>query len=195
MSEDAKKNEENPHPFGEEQDEVEIDEVVDGGTVHSMPGNGSETASIREELEKAKNELLYARAEFDNYRKRAMKERSEYLRYAGEQAFVAILDVVDNFERALQTEVTPENLESFKKGVALIADSLKSTLKKFGVQEIESQGAPFDPNMHEAISSEETDALPPGHISQVFRKPYKMHDKVIRPGQVVVAKAKSEKKD
>lgn len=189
MNEDIKSQQ------NDEQDEFEIDEVVDEGSVHPINTDGEETSALREELEKAKNEVLYARAEFDNYRKRAMKERSDYLRYAGEQAFVSILDVVDNFERALQTEVKPENLDSFKKGVELIAESLKNTLKKFGVQEIPSQGVAFDPNVHEAISSEETDTLPPGHVTQVFRKPYKMHDKVIRPGQVVVAKEKSEKKD
>lgn len=188
MSEDEK-----DQPSGE--DEVfEIEDIVDAAP-QKDDKSSEEIAALRQEVEKAKSEVLYARAEFDNFRKRAMKERSDYLKYAGEQAFVGILDVLDNFERALGTEVTSENLESFKKGVNLIADSLKNTLKKFGVAEVPSEGVPFDPTFHEAISSEETDSVPPGSISKVFRKTYKLHDRVIRPGQVVVAKPKSEQKD
>jgi molecular chaperone GrpE len=177
-------------------EDIEVESVVNGSERQGADANRfQDTAALRDELEKSKNDLLYLRAEFDNYKKRALKERSDYLRYAGEQAFVGILDVLDNFERALQTDVTPENFESFKKGVELIAENLKSTLRRYGVTEVPSEGVPFDPNMHEAISSQETDSIPPGHVAQVFRKTYKMHDRVIRPGQVIVAKPKSEKKD
>ncbi|MEQ1877377.1 MAG: nucleotide exchange factor GrpE [Bdellovibrionia bacterium] len=187
MSEDKKNGHETD---GDE--EFEIEEVVDA----SARGDGSdETERLRQELEKAKSDILYVRADFDNYRKRAMKERTDYLKYAGEQAFVGVLEVLDNFERALGFEVNAENLESFKKGVSLIADSLKNTLKKFGVSEVPSEGVTFDPNLHEAISSEETDEVPSGNISKVFRKTYKLHDRVIRPGQVVVARPKTEQKE
>jgi molecular chaperone GrpE len=181
----------------ENEDEIEIEGVVTdiNDAKNGDSKSDKETESLRQELEKAKNDFLYCRAEFDNYKKRALKERSEYIRYAGEQSFVLFLDVLDNFERALQAEVTPENVESFRKGVELIAENFRSVFKKFGVVEVPSEGVPFDPNQHEALGSEETEKIPPGHIAKTFRKTYKMHDKVIRPGQVIVAKAKTEQKE
>ena len=73
----------------------------------------------------------------------------------------------------------------------MTAQELKSTLQRNGIEEVPALGAEFNPTFHEALSSEETADLPPGHISRVFKKPYKLHERIVRPGQVVVAKAKS----
>ena len=100
-----------------------------------------------------------------------------------------LLGVLDIFETALDGEPSPENAVIFRKGIDLTASSLRSILQRFGVEEIPAEGVPFDPAVHEAVSSEETDAVEPGHVSKVFKKPYKLHDRVIRPGQVVVAKS------
>lgn len=140
-----------------------------------------------DELSRLKNEYLYLRAEFDNYRKQAIKERSELLKYAGERLAVDLLETMDVFETALESEVSGENLDDFVKGVQLTAQKLKATLDKHGVAAVECHGEKFDPNLHEAISSEETTEVDPGHISKVFKKPYKYHDKLIRAGQVIVA--------
>lgn len=140
-----------------------------------------------EEVGKWKNEYLYLRAEFDNYKKHALKERSDLLKFGAERMARDILEVMDNFERALQTKLTPETINTFKTGIEMTAKDLKEVLSKHGIQEVPSEKQPFNPAIHEAISSEPTNEIAEGHISKVFKKPYKLHDKVIRMGQVVVA--------
>lgn len=144
---------------------------------------------LQEDLNKIKNDYLYLQAEFDNYRKNAIKERSQYLKYAAERVVVEILSVLDNFERALNS-FKGEADDPFKKGMELIKIQLRSVLEQSGVTEIASEGKPFDPLVHEALSSEETEEHEPGIVTRVFRKAFKLHDKLIRPAQVVVAKKK-----
>lgn len=145
-------------------------------------------AAAKEQAEKFKNDFLYLRAEFENYKRNAIKERSELIKYGGERFIRELLEVVDNFERALQSNVGAENFQTFKQGVEMTAQELKALLQRHSVTEVPSQGAAFDPAVHEALGSEPTDQVAPGHIARVFKKPYKLHDKVIRTGQVVVAK-------
>lgn len=141
----------------------------------------------QEEAAKWKNDFLYLKAEFENYKRNAIKERSDLLKFGAERVSRDILDVVDNFERALQTKLSTETLQTFKVGIEMTAKELKDVLAKHGVAEIPSEGQAFNPAHHEAISSEPTATVPAGHVARVFKKPYKLHDKVIRMGQVVVA--------
>lgn len=152
----------------------------------------SELEMLKSECDKYKNEYLYLRAEFENYKRNVIKERQELLRFGSERLLVDILGVVDNFERALENKVTSESLATFVKGIEMTHGELKNVLAKFGVSEVPSLGQSFDPNVHEALSSEESSTIKPGHISRVFKKPYKLHDKIIRPGQVIVAKEQVE---
>lgn len=148
----------------------------------------SEIQKLQEQAEKFKNDYLYLRAEFENYKRNAIKERSDLTKYGGERLVRDLLEVVDNFDRALSVNVSAENFNTFKQGVDMTAQELKSLLQRHNVTEIPAHGAPFDPTVHEALSSEATDQMAPGYVVRVFKKPYKLHDKVIRPGQVVVAK-------
>jgi molecular chaperone GrpE len=109
------------------------------------------------------------------------------LRYGGERLIVQLLDVLDNFERALNAPVNPENINSFRQGVEMTAKEFRSALQNYGVKELEVEGKPFDPLVHEAISSQPSDTHAPDTILQVFRSGYTFHDKLIRPAQVVVA--------
>jgi molecular chaperone GrpE len=177
MSDDTEKNDE------------KTDVNVDFSEGAEEAGDFSEDA-LREELNKAKNEYLYLRAEFDNYRRQATKERSELIRFAGERLAKDLLDTLDIFDSALAAEVTETNFKNFVSGIELTAQQLRSTLAKHQIIELPSQGVVFDPNLHEALSSEVTSAVPAGHVSRVFKKAYKFHDKIIRPAQVVVAKEK-----
>ena len=142
-----------------------------------------------EEAAKWKSDFLYLKAEFENHKRNAIKERSDLLKFGTERMARDILDVVDNFERAMQTQLTAETLTNYKTGIELTAKELKDVLSKHGIQEVPSEGKAFNPAYHEALSSEPTTAFPVGHISKVFKKPYKLHDKIIRTGQVVVAMA------
>lgn len=143
---------------------------------------------LKAEIEKSKNDYLYLRAEFDNYKRNVIKERSDQSKYGSERLIVEILGVVDNFERALSTQLTGDQFQNYQKGVEMTAQELKSVLQKFGVQELPTQGQPFDPSIHDALSAEETTEVAEGHVFRVFKKAYKLHDRVVRPAQVVVAK-------
>lgn len=147
----------------------------------------SEIDQLRQELESAKNETLYLRAEFDNFRKNAIKERSDLLKFGSERFVRELLDVMDTFEMALSSEVNQDNYTSFVKGIELTASNLQGLLTKFSVEAIDPKGEMFDPQNHEALGQEPSDQVAPGTITQVFKKAYKMHDKLIRPAQVVVA--------
>lgn len=148
--------------------------------------NPNDLEKLQEEVSKWKNEYLYLRAEFENYKKNALKERSDLIKYGSERLSKDILDVVDNFDRALDAAASSDNLESFKTGMAMTSKELKDTLLKHGISEIPSLGQPFNPQFFEAISSEANPDFTDGAISKIFKKAYKMHDKIIRMGQVVV---------
>jgi molecular chaperone GrpE len=144
------------------------------------------------ELEKARNDFLYLRAEFDNYKKQAIKERAQLMKYGIQSFAMNIVDINDNISRALESEVTAESLKQFVDGIKMIQKDLQESLKRHGIEELNCLGEKFDPTLHEALSSEETDKFDPGMISQVFKTAYKLHDRILRPAQVVVAQAPKE---
>ena len=148
----------------------------------------SEVQKLQEQADKFKNEYLYLRAEFENYKRNTLKERADLLKFGSERLVRDLLGVVDNFERALAVNVTPENFGTFKQGIDMTAQELRNLLQSHSVQEVPTEGVAFDPMLHEALSSEPTDKVPPGHVARVFKKAYKLHDKLVRPAQVVVAK-------
>ena len=149
----------------------------------------SEVEISQAEVGKWKNEFLYLKAEFDNYKKNVLKERSDLLKYGAERVAKDMLEVADNFERALEFKITPDTVNNFKQGMEMTSQNLTDALAKHGIQEVPGLGQPFNPQYFEAISSEVTDKFAEGTISRVFKKAYKLHEKIIRLGQVVVATA------
>ena len=145
-----------------------------------------------EQLEKVKNDLLYLQAEFENYKRKAIKERSDLIKFGSEHLVRDLLGVLDIFNMALNSEVTAENFEQFHQGVIMTSKELENCLERFGVRKLSAQGNAFDPSLHEALSSEESNEVEPGHVLRVFKDAYKMHDRIIRPAQVVVAKAATD---
>jgi molecular chaperone GrpE len=174
-----------------------IDEDKDSPNGHGATeaGDTGELATLKNENAELKKEKLYLLADFDNYRKQAIKERSDLMKYGSEPIIREFLTVLDNLERAASTEVTPETLASYKSGLDMIVTQFKKVLERFGVEEVDALGQPFDPNMHEALSSENNSDLPPNSVSQVLKKAYKLKGKIIRPAQVVVNSSPSKNKD
>ncbi len=146
-----------------------------------------EIEKYKKELEQYKKDFLYLKAEFDNYKKRTLYERSELQKYASEFLAIEILEVVDIFERALSFKIDSQNIQSFADGIKMVYSSFLNALEKQGIEEISILGKAFDPNLCNALSKESTNSVPPEHISQVIKKCYKLHDKIIRFGQVIVA--------
>ncbi|MBE6039704.1 MAG: nucleotide exchange factor GrpE [Clostridiales bacterium] len=125
-------------------------------------------------------------AEFQNFKRRAAKEKSDIHAFANERIVGDLLPVLDNFERALDTET--EDIEGYAKGMQLIFEQLKTALEKAGLKEIEALGQDFDPNVHNAVMTDNTDEYETDKISKVLQKGYKLNDKVVRPSMVAVNK-------
>ena len=138
-----------------------------------------------EEDEDLKTRYLRLMADFQNYKKRSEKQRSEVQAYANEKIVTQLLDVMDNFERALDRD--PSGSEKFHEGMVMIFDQMKGVLKNSGVEEIEADGNEFDPTLHNAVMTEKTDRIKSGHVVQVMQKGYTLNGKVIRPSMVKVA--------
>jgi len=162
-----------------------------------QPESASEEERLEAQLEGAKSEaretydrLLRVTAEFENYKKRSQREMNDFRRFANESLIKEILPVVDNLERALAVEQTDTEsaVEGVKEGVRMTLEGLTETLKRFGVTSVESEGHPFDPNVHQAVSQEETEQYPDGTVSKELQKGYKLNDRLLRPSMVVVSK-------
>ena len=152
-------------------------------------GDHSKLQEISAQLEKSKAEFLYLRAEFDTFRRNSIKERSDLLKYGCERLGQEILNVLDNFERGLSLKISEKNMNDFFKGVELNTSELKNSLNKFGITKIDCESKPFDPTLHEALGSEESAAVSDGYVLRVLRNGYKLHDKLLRPAQVIIAKS------
>lgn len=168
-------------------------DTAQGGETGDTAEEISEADKIAEELQKLKKELAeekerYLRldAEYYNYRNRSVKEKSEAYENASIEAVKAILPVVDDFERALAVECSDQN---FKKGVEMIYTRFNGILGNLEVSEIEAEGQPFDPNIHNAVSSTEDENLGENVVAAVHQKGYMMgkSKKIIRPAMVTVA--------
>jgi len=128
--------------------------------------------------------LLYLRAEFDNFRRRAETQRSEFFQFAAMELLREMLPVVDDFERALKTETTDRE---YAKGVELIRQRLAESLKKMGLETIETAGRPFDPNLHQAVERVETEEAEDQSILGEYQKGYRFKGRLLRPAMVRVA--------
>ncbi|MBQ4466064.1 MAG: nucleotide exchange factor GrpE [Oscillospiraceae bacterium] len=145
----------------------------------------SEDVSPEEAIEAEKERYLRLYAEFDNFRKRTAKEKIEAYGDATARCIEQLLPVLDNFERAMEA---PCSDEAYQSGMEMIFGQMKNFLEKLGVTEIESLGAEFDPNVHNAIKQgEATEEYPEGTVCEVFQKGYMLKEKLIRPAMVAVA--------
>ncbi len=144
----------------------------------------AERDQLAAERAEIQDRLLRSRAEFDNFRRRAERERSEYLQFAGMDPVREILPIVDDFERALKVETADRN---YAKGVELIYQRMLDSLKKMGLEPIETAGKVFDPNLHQAVERVQTDEAEDQAILGEFQRGYNFKGKLLRPAMVRVA--------
>ncbi|HEX3989059.1 MAG TPA: nucleotide exchange factor GrpE [Verrucomicrobiae bacterium] len=159
-----------------------------------MPSTPEQIEQLKERAAKADeywDRLLRQTADFDNYKKRAARERQDSISYANESLLTKLLPVLDAFEMALAAAANagePAAAHSLQAGIVMISNQLKSVLAESGLEEINAGGKPFDPNLHEAVSEEATNEVPDGHVVRQIRKGYRFRNRLIRPAGVVVAK-------
>lgn len=146
-----------------------------------------ELGETKERLEKEKKEYMFLLAEFDNFRKRTLKEKSELIKNASENAMIDLLPVIDDFERALAAVSESADIASLKEGVELIYNKFVKYLERNGVKAIESTDSDFNTEFHEAVTTFPTDdESKKGKVIDTVQKGYTMNDKVIRHSKVVV---------
>ncbi len=175
---------------------------IDSDAESDVDTEGKEAGSERKPEDDAKSaeeqeseRYMRLMAEFQNFKRRSAKEKSDIHAYANEKVIGDILPVLDNFERALEAGQTSgsgeganQDLEAFAKGMELIFTQLKTALEKAGLAEIQALGEEFNPTLHNAVMTEDSDEYEDGKISKVLQKGFKLNDKVIRPSMVAVVR-------
>jgi molecular chaperone GrpE len=154
------------------------------------PEQLTETQAQAAKANEYKDNWLRAAADFENFKKRATRERAEAVQFANAALLQKLLPVLDNFEmaQAAAQDAQGDKLASLQTGIAMIQQQLKGALTEAGLEEMDASGKPFDPTFHEAVSQQETDIVPEGQVIQQIRKGYKLRDRLLRPAAVIVAK-------
>jgi len=135
-----------------------------------------------------KDRLLRDQADWDNSRKRILREKEEAVRYAAEAFLERLLPVLDNFEMGMQAAQSATDAKAIAQGLEMVLKQFQQALRDVGVETIDAVGQPFDPHRHEALGHHESDEHPEGHVLSQMRKGYKLKDRLLRAASVFVAK-------
>lgn len=174
-------------------DEIPTVEIEGDSIDESTESNEIETLKDllqkkEEEVEKEKKEYLFLMAEFDNFRKRTLRERSELVKSASEKVLQGLLPILDDFERGIDATKDAADANAVREGMVLIYNKFLKYLSDNGVKPMETDGAEFDPDRHEAVAMVPADdATPKGKIKDTVQKGYTLNDKILRHAKVVVA--------
>ena len=174
---------------------AEANEEAKPAAAQDLPATVALSADQIEELKEraAKADETWDRflrqaADFENYKKRAARERQEAVTFANESLLQKLIPTLDAFEMALAAAKPDPATQSLRAGIVMVSNQLKSTLAEAGLEEIDAAGKMFDPAAHQAVSQQETAEVPEGRVVQQIRKGYKFHNRLIRPAGVIVAK-------
>lgn len=165
----------------------ETEAAAEEGEVDEAAKLSAELDTLKATIEKMQKDYLLLMAEFDNFRKRTLREKADLIKNGGENCMKAILPVIDDFERGLAAVENSNDLEAVKEGMNLIYNKFKTYLEQNGVKEIPTQGADFDTEYHEAVTTFPVpDPAQKGKVIDTVQKGYTLNDKVIRFAKVVV---------
>lgn len=171
----------------EKQEKVEKTAAAPAGLVE-IEGEETVDEPVSSREQEYYDRLLRVTANFENYKKRVVKEKDDFMRYALSDFAVQLLPVLDNFERAL-AQIEARGAEKIAEGVRMIYRQMLDVMQKNGVRSIESVGKPFDPTKHQAVELRESDEVAPECVIEELQRGYFLRDRLLRPAMVVVAKA------
>jgi len=162
--------------------------ALEAGTV-----SAEQLAELKERAAKADehwDRLLRTTADFENFKKRAAREKQDAIKFANESLLQKLIPVLDHFDMALAAaqNAQADGAQSLHAGINMIYQQLKTLLVETGLEEVDAAGQRFDPNLHEAVSQKETAEVPEGQVVEQLRKGYKFRDRLLRPASVIVAK-------
>ena len=182
-------------PLSDYQDTASADTDAEGSPEN--PQENAEVPSLTDQLLEKDEELhalndkyLRLAAEFDNYKRRVQRDQQDTIRFANEKLFKDLLPTLDNLERALQSGREQDRIEGLLEGVDLTYKHFLDTLQKMGIKQVSSVGEVFDPAKHQAVGQVESTTIPENVIVDEYQKGYFVHDRILRPAMVTVAKTK-----
>lgn len=162
-------------------------EAVDAASI--TPDQFEELKALAAKADENWERLVRTTADFDNFKKRVAREKTEAIQFANSSLLEKLLPVMDSFEMALSAlqNSKDEKSSSLQAGIMMVQSQLKNILAESGLEEINAMGKPFDPTQHEAVSQQETADVPEGQVVQQMRKGYKLRERLLRPASVIVA--------
>ena len=193
----------------ENQPQAEADEIVDLEAEAPAPEEGAKAAeseeaaapeadpepeipkdpltAAKEELASWRDRALRTQADLENFRKRSARDRADAIKYGNSSLLEELLPIADNFEMGLAAATAEDANSSIAQGMQMVRKQLSDFLANNGLNEVETDGKPFDPNLHEALSQQPSDEVPEGTIISTMRKGYQLHDRLLRAANVVVS--------
>ncbi|MEY5024514.1 MAG: hypothetical protein RLZZ244_42 [Verrucomicrobiota bacterium] len=161
------------------------------GSAHANGGTDAAFGQLQSDLERFRDLALRSQADFENYRKRSVREREEAVRFANFGLIERLVPVLDNFDLGLSAARSTEGASVIVEGMDMVRRQLLEVLAQQGVETLEAEGQPFDPNLHEAVSQEASATVPEGSVVRQLRKGYRMKDRLVRASLVVVSSGPS----
>lgn len=201
MSERSRDTHRAPESGTDEEGFAEASEAEETGLPGSPAASGevpeaeSEFVRVRREAGENYDRLVRISADFENYKKRVEREKTEFIKYANEELIKDFLSVIDNLERAMDHAKKDADAQGLIQGVEMILKQFKDLLAKYGVREIKALKEPFDPNLHEAMMHEVVDDHDENIVIDEFQKGYILKDRLLRPSMVKVSKKGQRKAD
>lgn len=145
--------------------------------------------ALKQENSELKDQYLRKQADFENYRKRMAREKADSVRYGNQELLKDLIEVIDNFDRAIKSSADSNDFDSFKDGISMIEQQFTGMLEsKWGLTKMNCTGSEYDPNSHEALMMEEASDIEVPTVLEDFQAGYTLHDRVIRPAKVKVGK-------
>ncbi|MBM7554713.1 nucleotide exchange factor GrpE [Thalassobacillus pellis] len=170
-----------------EQEETSREEELEQEVIEEeQEGSDSELEKLKQEKDELQNRLLRLQADYDNFRRRSLKERESDRKYKSQELVTELVPVLDNFERALKVEVSGDSAKGFVDGMKMVYQQFKTALEKEGVEEIPAEGEEFDPHLHQAVMQVSDQSYESNVVIEEMQKGYRLKDRVIRPAMVKV---------
>jgi molecular chaperone GrpE len=175
---------------GESEVEKEKEEIteVEVGEENGEESVETDIEDLEAEIADLNDQILRKQADFENFRKRMFREREEAAKFSNSKLLLDLVEIIDNFERAIKSSEESQDFQSFHEGIELIEKQFIGMLEsKWGLKRFESEGEPFDPEKHEAIAVDQSGDYPEQSVVEDFQKGYMLHDRVLRNAKVKVA--------
>ncbi|GGC92159.1 protein GrpE [Thalassobacillus devorans] len=167
-------------------EETAKEEELEQEVLEEEQAEDEELEKLKQDYEELNNRLIRLQADYDNFRRRTMKEREADRKYKSQDLVTELVPVLDNFDRALKVEVEGEAAKGFVDGMKMVYQQFKAALEKEGVEEIKAEGEQFDPHLHQAVMQANEEDYDSNVVIEEMQKGYKLKDRVIRPAMVKV---------